>query len=85
MVRNLINKYMTKEIQSITDPVSINKKIVENSVEIYNIIKNTNCEFEEQVLEDCKYWIAKGMTQELNFTDMIDSEEILNDLRGRYA
>lgn len=75
---------MTKEIQSITDPVSINKKIVENSVEIYNIIKNTNCEFEEQVLEDCKYWIAKGMTQELNFSDMIDSEEILNDLKSRY-
>lgn len=47
MVRNLINKKMTREIQSITDPVSINKKIVENSVEIYNIIKNTNCEFED--------------------------------------
>ena len=76
---------MTKEIQSITDPAFINKKIVENSVEIYNIIKNTGCEFEEQVLKDCEHYITKGMTQELNFSDMIDSEEILNDLKVKYA
>ena len=74
---------MTKEIQSITDPVLVNAKIVALNEDIIRIIEKTDCEFKAQVLDDCNYRIKEARKKQLNFSDMIDSEEILNDLRGK--
>lgn len=76
---------MTKQIQSITDPVLVNAKIVALNEDIIRIIEKTDCEFKAQVLDDCNYRIKEARKKQLNFSDMIDSEEILNDLRGRYT
>jgi hypothetical protein len=76
---------MTKEIQSITDPAFINATILALNQDIIRIVEKTDCEFKAQVLDDCKYRIEEARKKQLNFVDMIDSEEILNDLRGRYA
>jgi hypothetical protein len=75
---------MTKEIQSITDPAFINATILALNQDIIRIIEKTDCEFKAQVLDDCNYRIEEARKKQLNFTDMIDSEEILNDLRGKY-
>lgn len=75
---------MTKEIQSITDPAFINATILALNQDIIRIIKKTDCEFKTQVLDDCNYRIQEARKNQLNFSDMIDSEEILNDLKVKY-
>lgn len=74
---------MTREIQSITDPIFINATIVALNPDIIRIIEQTDCEFKAQVIDDCNYRIEEAKKKQLNFSDMIDSEEILNDLRDR--
>ena len=61
---------MTKEIQSITDLAFVNATI-------------TDCESKVQILDDCNYRIKEARKNQLNFSDMIDSEEILNDLKAK--
>lgn len=75
---------MTREIQSITDPVFINATILALNQDIIRIIEKTDCEFKAQALDDCNYRIEEARKKQLNFSDMIDSEEILNDLRAKY-
>ena len=76
---------MTREIQSITDPAFINATIVALNQDIIRIIEKTDCEFKEQLLDDCNYRVEEARKKQLNFADMIDSEEILNDLRDKHA
>jgi len=76
---------MTKEIQSITDPAFINATILALNQDIIRIIEKTDCEFKEQVLDDCNYRIEEARKKQLSFADMMDSEEILNDLKVKYA
>ena len=76
---------MTKKIRNITDPICINATIVALNQDIIRIIEKTDFEFKEQVLDDCNYRIEEARKKQLNFSDMIDSEEILNDLKVKYA
>lgn len=75
---------MTKEIQSITNPAFINATILALNQDIIRIIEKTDYEFKTQVLDDCNYRIKEARKNQLNFSDMIDSEEILNDLKAKY-
>lgn len=75
---------MTREIQSITDPAFINATILALNQDIIRIIEKTDYEFKEQLLDDCNYRIEEARKNQLNFSDMIDSEEILNDLKAKY-
>lgn len=74
---------MTKEIQSITDPAFINATILALNQDIIRIIEKTDCESKVQILDDCNYRIKEARKNQLNFSDMIDSEEILNDLKAK--
>ena len=74
---------MTKEIKSITDPAFINATILALNQDIIRIIEKTDYEFKTQVLDDCNYRIKEARKNQLNFSDMIDSEEILNDLKAK--
>jgi hypothetical protein len=80
---------MTKKIRNITDPIFINATIVALNQDIIRILEKTNCNFKAQIADDCNYRIEEAKKKQLNFSDMIDSlvdhEEILNDLGGRYA
>lgn len=79
---------MTKKIRSIrsiTDSIFINSKIVALNQDIMRVIEKTDCEFKAQILDDCNYRIEEARKNQLSFSDMIDSEEILNDLRGIYV